>query len=167
MIYYFAYGSCMDEQDFRRTVESFQTLGKATLPDYQLSFRLYSEHRQGGVADIVPAQGEQVEGVLYTFDSSYLPQLDEREGVHLGKYERIEVPVIYKGERLNVYTYQVIQKSEQECAPSLYYMGLILSGLRAHASEEYRSAFIQRMKKRFALEADAAEREVNSRRSSC
>jgi cation transport regulator ChaC len=166
MIYYFAYGSCMDELDFKRTVGEFQTLGRAILPDYRLIFSLYGESRRGGVADVIPAKGEQVEGVLYTFDEKFLPLLDEREGVHAGNYERIEVAVWYEGERLTVYTYQVVDKAAEEIAPSLYYMGLILSGLQAYASDEYRLAFIRRMKDRFSLEAEAAEQEVVKRRKS-
>lgn len=150
-IHYFAYGSCMDEQDFKRTVEEFETLGTATLRDYRLGFSLYTEGRAGGVADVIPCEGEEVQGVLYTFPRKHLVDLDRREGVHTGSYERIELEVEHQGKKIKVFTYQVVSKAEKEIAPSQHYFELIMNGLNKFATEEHRTEFMQRLQHQFGI----------------
>jgi cation transport regulator ChaC len=140
-IHYFAYGSCMDEVDFKRTVEEFKILGAATLRNYRLGFSLFTEGRAGGVADVIPCEGEEVQGVLYSF----------REGVHTGSYERIEVEVEHQGKKMKVFTYQVVSKAEKEFAPSQHYFELIMNGLNKFATENHRSDFTKRLQQQFGI----------------
>lgn len=150
-VHYFAYGSCMDEPDFKRTVGEFKTLGSATLREYRLGFSLYAEGRLGGVADVIPCKGEEVQGVLYTFPQKYLVDLDRREGVHTGNYERIEVEVEHQGKRMKVYTYQVVNKAEKEMVPSQHYLQLIMNGLNKFATIEYKTKFTHRIQQQFGI----------------
>ncbi|GAA0376346.1 gamma-glutamylcyclotransferase family protein [Bacillus horti] len=150
-IYYFAYGSCMDQVDFTRTIAEFEVLGSAILKNYRLAFTLYGESRYGGVADVVRSLGDEVQGVLYSFAQEELPHLDQREGVHLGKYERIEVDIHFQGKRVRAYTYQVVDKAQQEIAPSAYYAGLMINGMSKFATEEYKKSFTNRLQQGFGL----------------
>ncbi|WP_202081369.1 gamma-glutamylcyclotransferase family protein [Caldalkalibacillus salinus] len=152
--YYFAYGSCMDEVDFRRTVPEFRTLGGAILKDYRLVFSMYGESRAGGVADVIPSSGHEVQGVLYKFPKKHLPDLDKREGVDSGAYERIEVDVLLRHKSIRAYTYQVVNKAKSEIAPSPYYLGLMVNGMTKYCSPTYRKHFIERVKEELDVEAD-------------
>jgi cation transport regulator ChaC len=153
VLYYFAYGSCMDEESFKGTVGEgrYQVLGAATLPDHRLAFTMYSEYRQGGVADIVPAPGEEVEGVLYRLDQEALPDLDKREGVDVGHYRRIRVKVRHRESWIEAETYTVVNKSEEEIRPSLAYLRLIHQGAVQQLSESYRLRLVEHWRERFGV----------------
>jgi cation transport regulator ChaC len=139
-VLYFAYGSCMLEESFCRTVGTgnYEVLGKAVVNGYRLSFTLYSANRKGGVADLVPDPDGQVEGVLYRLSPEALPLLDEREGVGIGRYRRKEVTVIHQGEPVRAMTYEVVNKERTELPPSWEYAGLIARGAERFLSGEYR-----------------------------
>src|SRR3990172_11142414 len=81
---YFAYGSNLDLRRFRRRCPAAAVVGRARLPDHQLSFTRYSRTSKGGVADIVPEPGAEVWGALYEVDEPCLAALDEYEGVPRG-----------------------------------------------------------------------------------
>jgi cation transport regulator ChaC len=150
-VHYFAYGSCMDEQDFKRTVEEFTTLGSATLKDYRLSFSLYGHSRAGGVADVVHSPGEEVQGVLYEFPDEWLNNLDLREGVPDQMYERIGVEVEHKGELVSAYTYQVVNKAKKELTPNEAYVQLMLNGMDKYATKAYLANFKANLSKQFNI----------------
>jgi cation transport regulator ChaC len=122
LAFYFAYGSCMNTNDLSRTLPFFEVVGPATLFGYTLAFTKYSVSRQGGVADIVLAPSSSVEGVVFTVDN--FEKLDIRELV----YRRIPVNVQLNnsGSWLSAMTYEVVDKSPAEIAPSSYYASLIL-----------------------------------------
>lgn len=141
-VMYFAYGSCMSERDFRRTVPHFEVMGRAVLDDHRLAFTRYSRGRQGGVADIVPSPGDRVEGVLYKIPARYVTELDWREGVPAGVYRREYVDVQCKGQLVSALTYVVVEKQLDEIAPSESYASIILdegaSLLSTHYTERVR-----------------------------
>lgn len=153
-MHYFAYGSCMDRESFSRTVgkENFEILGAAILPDYRLAFNLYSESRRGGVADIVSSPGERVEGVLYRLKPEALPPLDDREGVYLGRYQRINVNVLWQGRAIPAMTYTVVGKHPEEIPPSIEYARLIYNGARQQLSDEYRKKLVLEWNEKFGLD---------------
>ncbi|MFC7441356.1 gamma-glutamylcyclotransferase family protein [Laceyella putida] len=153
MLHYFAYGSCMDEHSFKGTVGAgnYSVLGVASLPDYRLAFTLYSEHRQGGVADIVAAKGERVEGVLYLLHPDALPDLDKREGVDIGHYRRIRVKVWHQGSLVEAETYTVVNKASEEIKPSEAYLKLIYNGAVGQLSPAYRRRLAEQWNKRFGV----------------
>lgn len=138
MALYFAYGSCMSLKDFKRTVPNPKLVGPATLYDYKLAFTKYAESRKGGVADIVPAKGEKVEGILYDIED--FVELDKREG-HPTLYQRFLVNVVPFGETtpVEVSTYEVVKKDYEDLKPSQEYMDIIMDGSGA-LSDEYQEA---------------------------
>lgn len=138
---YFSYGSCMCRPSFRETVPRFELIGEAVLKDYRLGFTHRSVVRGGGVADLVPAQGSEVHGVLYRIPRVYLRDLDEREGVLTGHYRREWVAVEALGVPFEeVLTYTVVNKASREIPPSPEYAGLIVDGARGFLSDAYVTA---------------------------
>ncbi|MBO2532031.1 Cation transport regulator ChaC [Planifilum fulgidum] len=150
---YFAYGSCMDEESFRSTVgeKNYEVLGRAILPGYRLAFTLWSDKWQGGVADVIPSPRDQVEGVLYKLHPSALAALDRREGVFLGRYRRMEVDVVWKGERIRAMTYSVVRKAPGEIAPSPSYRRAILNGADRFLGPAYREKLLRLWRERFGI----------------
>lgn len=118
----------------------------AILADYELAFTKYSSGRNGGVADIVPKLGCQVEGIVFEVED--FKGLDRREGVHSGLYKRIPVELVLSqsGERIYGETYTVVEKAAKEVIPSVDYMNIILDGAR-ELSEEYQNVLKERFKK--------------------
>jgi len=128
----------MNKTDLARSGVRAAYVGTAVLKNHRLAFSRYSSFREGGVADIVPATGGWVEGVL--FEVSDFEALDRREGA----------PWVYRRRRVRVYpngdsdrwrwawTYEVVNKSPVEYVPSKAYAQLIWDGARV-LSREYRS----------------------------
>jgi cation transport regulator ChaC len=115
----------MCEKDIARTVKC-KTVGRAKLNNFTLGFTRYSYHRKGGVADIVPMEGEWLEGML--FEVPDFDELDKREG-HPTIYVRTPIKVqLDNGKHVTAQTYQVVNKSKEEYEPSSMYARLILEG---------------------------------------
>ncbi len=62
---YFAYGSNMDPVQIRRRCPSARFVDMARLADHKLAFSRRSTRRRSGVADVVPAAGAEVWGIVY------------------------------------------------------------------------------------------------------
>lgn len=154
LVYFFAYGSCMDVDSFSRTVGAgnFEIVGAAVLKDYRLVFNLYSDFRGGGVADIVSHPGEQVEGVLYRLKPEALDPLDQREGVDRGIYRRMTVTVFHQRQPVKTMTYTVVNKEQKDLAPSQEYAQLIYNGAVQQLSDSYRKKLVHDWKQNFGLD---------------
>jgi cation transport regulator ChaC len=132
---YFAYGSCMNLRDIRRTTPA-EFVSAATLFDYKLAFTRYSKGRKGGVADVVKASGDYVEGVLFRIKD--LKALDAREGApYCYKRGKVKVLVHETMKFVNVWTYEVVNKEGYEIEPSEHYKRLIKEGAQQFLSKEY------------------------------
>lgn len=144
-VLYFAYGSCMCRPSLRETVPRFELIGAARLKGYRLAFTYKSVARGGGVADVVPDPGREVWGVLFRVPQKYLVRLDEREGAHLGLYERAWVAVEFQGSLFEpVLTYTVVNKELRELAPTPEYAGLIYDGARAFVPPHYSAWLLEK-----------------------
>lgn len=71
-MYYFAYGSNMDENDLRnwcgkkgRSFPEWKMIGVACLENYKLSFNYYSTGRNGGAANLMEQPDGKVYGLLF------------------------------------------------------------------------------------------------------
>jgi gamma-glutamylcyclotransferase (GGCT)/AIG2-like uncharacterized protein YtfP len=124
----FAYGALMDAKRIRRLCPTARTEGAARLPDHALAFTRYSRSEKGGVADVVPALGSNVWGVLYAIRASCLEALD--------RYE--DAPRAYRREVLDVVDGQgnereacvYVANRTGDFAPSRAYRELIIRGAR-------------------------------------
>lgn len=142
---YFAYGSNMDEKQMLRRCPDAKLVGVARLNGWRLKFAGYSRTWGGGVADLTPARGKHVDGVLYRVSDEDIERLDGYEGA---AYFRREVDVT--GLDCSPVTAQVylrIAKNEPHTAPSSSYLKVI--------SEAY---------SRFGFDTDALERSAAGRR---
>jgi gamma-glutamylcyclotransferase (GGCT)/AIG2-like uncharacterized protein YtfP len=125
---YVAYRSCANRFSFSETVTKFDFLGRVTIPGYRVRFLRYSEKWSGGVADLVQESGHSAEGALYRIPINQLPSLDRREGAP-NYYRRIPIVIDQEGVSICAFTYEVVDKLEEEQMPSKKYLETILSVL--------------------------------------
>lgn len=88
---YFAYGSNMSRAQMQRRAGKLLEERVAQLPNYELRFNKKMRGGSGG-ANIQPASGKTVYGVLYKIEESAFRSMDRYEGVP-EHYRRIEVRV--------------------------------------------------------------------------
>jgi len=107
-----------------------RALGPAELPGHRLAFLRCSIRWQGGAADIVPAEGESVWGVLWELPLG-LGELDAKEAAG-DAYRRCTVDVLSHGEPTPALAYEVIRKEPHEVAPTRAYLDTLMAGAREH-----------------------------------
>lgn len=128
---YFAYGSNMDWSRMRERCPSAQFLFAAILPGYELQFTRTSRKVHCGTADIVPAAGAMVWGVVYHLAEKDRQRLDDKEGVGIGAYRPQNIAVNVEGDpdrKLEVFTYVVCSKELPRPKPSRTYLQHLLDG---------------------------------------
>jgi cation transport regulator ChaC len=125
---YFAYGSNMAEAVMTERSSRHRFLGVARLPEHRLMFNRRSVRTGSGVADVVPAAGESVWGVLYELDDPGLAALDSKEGYDWAYVrEPLDVELVSDGSRQPAVTYTVKEKEPAEVEPSTEYLEGIIS----------------------------------------
>ncbi|KAI1417908.1 hypothetical protein F5Y13DRAFT_150032 [Hypoxylon sp. FL1857] len=85
---YFAYGSNLWLKQMATRCPSSWYVGRAVLPDYRWQIN------ERGFANIVPASGFAVHGLVYELGADDEPRLDRSEGVPSGAYTKAYKPVI-------------------------------------------------------------------------
>lgn len=131
VIYYFGYGSNLDESYFKQWTPSAKRVATAQLPNYEIQFRKYSTDLKGGISSIIPKPGGLVEGVVYTIDKKEMEALDILEDVPLGIYNRETFKVIAKdGTWYNADLYYVANP-KGPFTPSLKYLSYMIKGAKA------------------------------------
>lgn len=144
---YFAYGSNLDAGQMEERGVPFSDAERAELPGWKLVFTEYSEPWEGGVADVIPGDEEDVvKGVVYTIDTDGLKNLDHYEGrrledgMEVGMYRRQYLPVKVQGDWRTVLTYVVNlsceYKRENRYPPSKKYIETIVGGAEEHGIDE-------------------------------
>jgi gamma-glutamylcyclotransferase len=128
---YFAYGSNMAPDVIMRLCPRHCYLGVACLDDHRLAFTRKSMKTWTGVADIVPAPGEMVWGVLYVIDDTDLTAIDRKEG-HGWAYTRVVLPVRLAPDEseCTAVTYTVRSKAPMHVPPSRQYLNLMIAAAR-------------------------------------
>ncbi|MEC3651080.1 gamma-glutamylcyclotransferase [Bacillus subtilis] len=136
-IYYFAYGSCMDNARFQKAgVDHYfqDPVGRAVLKGYTTRFTLKRD--DGSRADMLE-DGGTTEGVLYRIPYSALSYLYKREGVESLTYRPAFVDVEAGGRHYkDCLTFLVLQK-EAEIAPPQHYQIEIERGAELYLSPEF------------------------------
>ena len=152
-MYYFAYGSNMDEKDLKewckkknRTFPDWKELGVACLETYELSFNYCSTGRNGGAANLMNVSGSYVYGLLFEITKEYdIETLRKKEGCP-NYYEEIDLTVKWGGKDIkNVKTYKVVKEKEKSDhqKPTKDYMDLILNNA---LKNKFPSKYIQHLK---------------------
>lgn len=131
VIYYFGYGSNLDETYFKQWTPSAKKVTNAHLPNYEIQFRKYSTDLEGGISSIIPKPGGLVQGVVYTIDKKEMEALDILEDVPLGIYNRETFKVIATdGTWYNADLYYVAEP-KGPFTPSIKYLGYMIKGAKA------------------------------------
>lgn len=107
-------------------------LGAARLRGRRLAFDVWSERRGGLAADIPPAPGAEVWGVLWRVTEEHAAALDVHEGVARGRYRRAPVRVERPGGgEVDAFAY-VVRAPVAEGPTTAAYLALLLEGAREH-----------------------------------
>jgi len=135
-IWYFAYGSNMSRAQMRSRAGTVLSEQPARLENYELVF---NKKARGGTAtaNIRPAAGRVVHGLLYQIPESSFRSLDRFESVP-EHYRRIEVTVTDSaGKKLPAQVY-IAANVETGLRPASHYLKTILEGAGEHGlPEEY------------------------------
>jgi len=128
-MYYFAYGSNLNQRQMLERCPDSEPKFIATLPNYKLVFVGWSRQWRGGVASIRPFRGERVPGAIYEVSDRDLKRLDSYEG-YPRSYTRLNITVFDEGgEPIKAITYIKSGQSD-EAQPSKEYLALIQQGYR-------------------------------------
>jgi gamma-glutamylcyclotransferase len=132
--FYFAFGSNLSHERMRQHCPSARFIVAARLSNHRLAFTLESRNTwHGGVADVLPSEGDEVWGALWQVDGEDSRALDEYEGVHRDPpaYERYEVMVeTSAGDRIRCRSYHVVSPNPEGFAPSPVFKRTLLEGAR-------------------------------------
>lgn len=108
------------------------------LDDHQLVFNYYSRARRAGAANVEPARGREVYGLLLWVDALTLAGLDHKEGAP-HRYQRgLATTTSADGSLVQSWLYSVTPayRSEEVIPPSAQYLGLLTGAAARHAFPE-------------------------------
>ena len=130
-VWYFAYASNMNRAQVKQRAGAPAEEKLARLDNYELNFDKVA--RGGtGTANIVPAEGQTVYGVLYRLTEQQLKALDRFEGVPV-HYRRSQTTVVdAEGSRVNAQLY-LARKVRKGLKPDRLYLQGIIQGAEEHA----------------------------------
>ena len=129
-VWYFAYASNMNRTQVEQRAGAAAEEKVARLDNYELNFDKVTRGGTGS-ANIVPAEGQTVWGVLYRLSEAQLRTLDRFEGVP-EHYRRSEVNVIdAEGNKVGAQVY-LARKIRKGLKPDRHYLARILQGAEEH-----------------------------------
>ncbi|HJL38906.1 MAG TPA: gamma-glutamylcyclotransferase [Polyangiaceae bacterium LLY-WYZ-15_(1-7)] len=142
MPHYFAYGSNLDVADLETWAAERgfpspapRVIDRAFWPDHALLFDYHSNTRGGGALNVAPSRGHCVPGVL--FEVADLAALDAKEGVDVGRYERVACTCLLPDGRVfpDALSYRVTPawRAGRHVPPTPSYEAIVRRGLEAHA----------------------------------
>jgi gamma-glutamylcyclotransferase (GGCT)/AIG2-like uncharacterized protein YtfP len=125
-LYYFAYGTNLNQKQMKERCPDSKPLFTAVLPNYKLIFAGWSRQWRGGVASIKSFRGDRVRGAIYEVTEACLQRLDRYES----GYNRLKVTVVGEDdEPIEAITYVKTGQLE-DAMPSKEYLAIIQQGLR-------------------------------------
>ncbi len=129
---YFAYGNNMSSESIGELCPLAAPIGPAVLHDHRLAFTRQSRKCDGGVADVIPAVGMCVWGVLYNITKQCQVALDLSEG-NGTRYIRqmIQVQTV-DGTVQEAIAHKVIDPVFPELTPTEQYIYMVHEGAVAH-----------------------------------
>ena len=127
-VLYFAYGSNLHRAGMSSRCPAAVPLGRATLADFALVFRLW--------ADVAPCPGAVVRGGLWRITPGCGAALDDYEDVGSGLYRRTTLPVVPEGatEPAEALVYRMT--AVHTAPPEPDHLAVILAGCRDFGLDE-------------------------------
>ena len=116
-MFYFAYGSNLNQKQMRRRCKDSRFIKKITLKNYILTFR-----SKYGAADIEKKMGKKVYGALYNISKSDERRLDIYE-----EYPTLYKKMYFKHNNKLIMTY-LMEKKTKKTPPTFHYFGTIKQG---------------------------------------
>jgi len=128
--WYFAYASNMNRAQMRSRAGTILEERPARLENYEIAF---NKKVRGGTAgaNIRPAPGKFVQGVLYKINESSFSNLDRFEGAPV-HYRRIQIDVRDSDGRTVPAQAYIATKVEKGLRPASHYLKTILDGAAEH-----------------------------------
>jgi hypothetical protein len=118
---YFAFGSNLDAEQMAQRCPGSRAGFRARLCDHRIAFTHPSRRWGGGAADVIPAAGHDVWGLVWELTDTDLERLD---GYEQG-YRRCNLEVVDDAGRVQrVISYSVVDKGEHE--PTRAYLDKML-----------------------------------------
>ncbi len=150
---YFGYGSNMLTERLKKRCSNAMPLGVGSLSDYSLNFSKRSVDGSGK-ATLVPSNGRNVHGVMFTVPLNERKYLDDAEGLGNG-YERRDDVEILCSQTANVIvasTYIALPRNvDAALKPYDWYHTLVLAGAEEHELPELHIDSLRRAE--FVLDA--------------
>ncbi len=137
--FYFAYASNLNSAEWESWCRekhldprSIEPLSPAWLPDHRVAFTRFSNARQSGVLDILPALGCLVPGIIFRVNPGGWPALHRKEGSP-GAYRRVSRLCLTRhGKAYSVRTYEVRPEQRRDFVPPApAYLEIVKAGLEA------------------------------------
>ena len=127
-MHYFAYGSNMNWPQMQRRCPSAQFVCVARLANYEFGITRHSRLRNCGTANVFPAQGKEVCGIVYDVNEADLVTLDSFED----GYRRELMPVCALGDGAQPLVVLIYVAEIETNVPrsNAEYKSLILEGAR-------------------------------------
>ena len=116
-MFYFAYGSNLNQKQMRRRCKDSRFIKKIILKNYVLTFR-----SKYGAADIEKKKGKNVYGALYNISKSDERRLDIYE-----EYPTLYTKMYFKNNNKLIMTY-LMGKKTKRTTPTFQYFGTIKQG---------------------------------------
>ncbi len=128
---YFAYGSNMHPGQMRKRCPGCTFVAAARLRDHRLAFtRPWAAWDGGGVADIQPAPGSIVEGVVWEITETHRHALDEYEEYPTAYTRKDVVVETFEGKTLTAFAY--FARPMGSYRPGRRYLQSLVDGAKAH-----------------------------------
>ena len=137
-MWYFAYAANMERKrlELHRAMRLLEAR-KGTLENYRLVFNKVSSIRPTtGCANIVPAAGFRVRGILYKIRDSDISRLDIFEGVGSDQCHRERVLVKAEDNDLIEAEVYIADQVDDDLAPSIEYLDAVVKAARESGLDE-------------------------------
>lgn len=142
--YYFAYGSNMNRSRVETRGMTFIDVQPGVLINYALRFNKRSVKYPGAAsANVVPAPGQQVEGLLYALSAEDdILAMDPFEGYPV-RYDRKPLPIVSSDRSFDAWVYTANDDYIQEgLKPARWYLNHLLAGA-GHLSPAYQTSLMK------------------------
>jgi gamma-glutamylcyclotransferase (GGCT)/AIG2-like uncharacterized protein YtfP len=127
-MYYFAYGSNMNWLQMQRRCPSSRFVCVGRLVNYQFGIARHSRLRDCGTANVIPAPGKEVWGIVYDVDDGDLMLLDSFEDGY--RRETLAVYAAGAGDQIFAALVYVAELERNVPLPNAEYKRLIVEGAK-------------------------------------